>query len=291
MHTSLQAEIANLTAMLQTDEYWIQSGERFVTGRGAIIHKHDKVTVPGGPVTHRPVRSLDSIDCEAAPEDLHADQLKLRLKAQGKAAKLDYWKAKLGIWKSGLAVVGAGINAGDYIINVERMQRAKSGVGSEGTRYRSLPMTVLCDGGANGKGGATTGQYPLRLTLVPGKHLLAHGLPAVTRRLIGSAEHVTAATEAAEAAAEAALLAKQRTPKRGKGKDKDKENTAPVTPAATGASGPAAPDTTSKKQKRKQGLLKRGRGGKDADLAVEVSEKDAREHSQRPRKRHVHWEA
>ncbi len=154
----------------------------------------------------------------------------------------------------GLAVIGAGINTGDFIINVERMQRAKSGVVHGGARYRALPMTVLCDGDAGGgRAGSTTGQYPLCLTLVPGKHLLAHGLPAVTRQLIGSAEQVTAATEAAEAEAEAALLAKQRTPKRAKGK----ENAGPATPAAGAVAtpgnrtnGPAAPDTAPKKKKK-----------------------------------------
>jgi hypothetical protein len=95
-----QIEIARLQAKLDTDVHWTQSQQRFLNERGAILHKHDKVTVPGGPVTHRAVRSLDSIDCEAKAEDLQPEETKRRLRLQGVASKLDYWRQKLAMWET-----------------------------------------------------------------------------------------------------------------------------------------------------------------------------------------------
>ena len=168
---------------------------------------------------------------------------------------------------TGYVVLGPkGISVGDYVINVERPPRA----GDDKDSYRPTAMSNVTSERL------TSGQFPLRLTVVRPTDVLSRGLPAVTQRLIGSAAEVTAATavKAAEEAAAAAAAAAATAGRR--------KNSAQSTPAKSAQSTPAKgsrssmPDSAAK-EKAKQGQLKRGRG-----LQSEAEQ-------QQPRKRHVSW--
>ena len=94
-----------LKVRLNHDEYLMQHRARFLDDAGRIRHKHDKVLVPGGPVTHHPIRSLDSIECKPIVVDGDTDAgsyLKSQLRVKQLSTEIEQLQKKVSAWQTEL---------------------------------------------------------------------------------------------------------------------------------------------------------------------------------------------